>query len=124
MTDRTQAVPSSSVLRPVTFTASQSQRDLANRLFDSLMSRLAADIDYLVFSSWEQTTGHLLEVAKVILTLAAIGLNTTPLVALAGIRNTPLTLTPSKDTSWAWTVPARKLSTVWRYASREPGASR
>ncbi|MBP4002548.1 Fic family protein [Pseudomonas koreensis] len=76
MTDRTQAVPSSYVLRPVTFTASQSPEDLANRLFDSLMSRLAADIDYLVFSSWEQVTGHLLEVAKVILTLAAIGLNT------------------------------------------------
>jgi hypothetical protein len=75
-TDRTMAVPSSSVHRPITFTESQNQSDLANRLFDSLMSRLASDIDYLVFSSWEQITEHLLEVAKVILTVAAIGLNT------------------------------------------------
>ncbi|MEN5315374.1 hypothetical protein [Pseudomonas koreensis] len=75
-TDRTLAVPSSSVHRPITFTASQSQSDLADKLFDSLMSRLDSDIDYLVFSSWEQTTGHLLEVAKTILTIVAIGLNT------------------------------------------------
>lgn len=61
--------------RPFFFTASQNQSDLANRLFDGLMNRLDSDIDYLVFSSWEQTTGHLLEVAKTILTVAAIGLN-------------------------------------------------
>ncbi|TMU65953.1 hypothetical protein FGA82_31995 [Pseudomonas fluorescens] len=66
----------SSLSRPFSFTVSQSQSDLANKLFDGLMDRLALDIDYLVFSSWEQTTGHLLEVAKTILTVAAIGLNT------------------------------------------------
>jgi prophage maintenance system killer protein len=64
------------VNRPFSFTSSQSQGDLADKLYDGLMSRLDSDIDYLVFSSWEQTTGHLLEVAKTILTVAAIGLNT------------------------------------------------
>ncbi|TMU65933.1 hypothetical protein FGA82_32010 [Pseudomonas fluorescens] len=65
----------SSLNRPFSFTPSQNQSDLANRLFDSLMSRLASDIDYLVFSSWEQITGYLLEVAKTILMVAALALN-------------------------------------------------
>jgi hypothetical protein len=68
--------PSTWLLHPFSFTSSQNQGDLANKLFDGLMNRLDSDIDYLVFSSWEQTTEHLLEVAKTILMIAAIGLNT------------------------------------------------
>ncbi|MCP1489880.1 prophage maintenance system killer protein [Pseudomonas fluorescens] len=68
--------PATWLAHPFSFTSSQNQGDLANKLFDGLMNRLDSDIDYLVFSSWEQTTGHLLEVAKAILTIAAIGLNT------------------------------------------------
>lgn len=64
------------IKRPISFTATENQSDLANKLFDSLMARLDADIDYLVLSSWEQTTEHLLEVAKTILMVAAIALNT------------------------------------------------
>ncbi|AMS13823.1 hypothetical protein A3218_05750 [Pseudomonas chlororaphis] len=67
--------PGVKLAHPFSFTASQNQGDLANKLFDGLMNRLDSDIDYLVFSSWEQITGHLLEVAKTILTMAAIGLN-------------------------------------------------
>ncbi|TMU79697.1 hypothetical protein FGA82_11725 [Pseudomonas fluorescens] len=64
------------LIHPFSFVASANLSDLADKLFEGLMSRLDSDIDYLVFSSWEQITGHLLEVAKSILTIAAIGLNT------------------------------------------------
>ncbi|WP_157646789.1 hypothetical protein [Burkholderia ubonensis] len=60
---------------PFTFSPSSSQGDLANKLYDGLMDRLDSDIDYLVFSSYEQKLDHALEVGKAILMLASLGLN-------------------------------------------------
>ncbi|MFJ2714368.1 hypothetical protein ACIOZM_26400 [Pseudomonas sp. NPDC087346] len=67
--------PGAWLVRPFSFTSSLNGIDLANKLFDGLMGRLDSDIDYIVFSSWEQTTGHLLEVAKAILMVGGIALN-------------------------------------------------
>ncbi|KVD54270.1 hypothetical protein WI86_10305 [Burkholderia ubonensis] len=61
--------------RPITFIASKNQDDLANKLFDGLMERLDSDIDYLVFSSYEQKVQHAMEVGKAILMLATMALN-------------------------------------------------
>ncbi|PXX58017.1 hypothetical protein SAMN05660489_05116, partial [Pseudomonas sp. LAMO17WK12:I10] len=64
-----------SIDRPVSFSETENPRDLANKLFDGLMERLDLDIDRAVFSSFEQTTEHWLEVAKAVLTIPAAALS-------------------------------------------------
>lgn len=61
--------------RPVSFSEGVSTDVLADKLFDGLMDRLNSDIDYQVFSSYEQNLDHALEVGKAILMLATTALN-------------------------------------------------
>ncbi|KVZ90856.1 hypothetical protein WL22_23345 [Burkholderia ubonensis] len=57
--------------RPITFGATSSEGELANKLFDGLMTRLESDIDTLVLSRSEQVTRDALEIAKSCVALAS-----------------------------------------------------
>lgn len=61
--------------KPFSFVASQDQDDLARKLVDGLMNRLASDIDTMVFTSTEQVTEKSLEAAKTMLLVAGLALN-------------------------------------------------
>ncbi|MGR3753711.1 Fic family protein [Edwardsiella anguillarum] len=63
------------MVRPFTFSATNSRENLADRLYNALMNRTKSDIDTLVFSYPEQITETTLEVAKAILLIGAISLS-------------------------------------------------
>ncbi|AOJ10133.1 hypothetical protein [Burkholderia mayonis] len=63
------------MVSPIEFRKTESQSDLAGKLFDGLMERVNSDIDYLVLSDDELADTVMLEKVKSILTFGALAVN-------------------------------------------------